>query len=166
MTFFNDISISGRYIYGYLCYINLVTKKDGLKVNKKVDTILKEFTSSNRLDLWHQKAEELDPSVVLDEENNEDYFEYIPFKDILEIRYFYSKHSKEALKALEYLFWIGISNLYVKFDSSTSLRYLNEVLKQFKDFEYLLPDKKVVELCSIEERGGWGNLVELDSFLR
>ncbi|WBX75074.1 hypothetical protein PG911_10435 [Tenacibaculum ovolyticum] len=162
---FNSISISGRYIYGYLCLLNSIKNKQEEKLPNELDVLLKEFVESNELDGWHEKIEEVLPSVIMQKDYEIGYYEVIDssFYDVL--KEYYEKLSDETLKIIDDLFTIGFSNLYGEFDSSESMEYLKNIIDLMSENNLKLPDFNIVENCSVTQRNGWGDLTKLDDYL-
>lgn len=129
----------------------------------ELNELFKEFISSDRLDIWHTKVEDILPSFILDVEviNNE----YFPANIIEEIKCYYKKQPPFIVDIIENLFWLGISNLYSGYDSENSLKYLGLILEKMDEQSFALPDFEIIRGCSVNERHGWGELDDLNNYL-
>jgi len=163
MEDFHKISIRGRYIYCYLCLRNIINIKGLEDIPEFVNTILRSFTSSSRLDEWQSEVDEVMPSIVLDEKNDETYYKLISYEQILGLRRYYLEN-KLVADTIENLIWLGISNLYGGFKSSDTFQYVKKTINLVNDNRIELPDFSVISSCSVNDRGGWGNPVSIDIF--
>lgn len=162
---FNKISISGRYIYGYKCLLSVVDQREKVKILGSLDDILKEFVSTNRLDKWHEKAEEIPPSVILNEKLGVDYYEFIEYSMVLELREYYKFQCDDYLFILENLINIGVVNLYGAFSSEISLAPLKRIVERMTHSNRSLPKFESIENCSVTERKGWGELTRMELWI-
>jgi len=161
---FNQISIRGRYIYCYVCLRNVIASKHFDNIPDFLDIILKLFTLSSELDVWQDSADEVLPSVILDSKNEISRFKVIPHEQILALKVYYLQNELVA-NMIEHLIWLGMSNLYGGFNSAFTLDYVKDVIDLMHSNKVELPNFLIVNSCSVNELGGWGNRVELDSFL-
>lgn len=165
ITRFHDISISGRYIYGYLCLREVINEKRLENLPPALDDIICEFVSSNRLDLWQSRADEVLPSVILNEKNDESYYEYISYAIVLPLREYYKSQPSIVNDLIEKIIDLGLSNLYCGFDTNFSLPYIEQIVKLMNEHSIELPDFGKVASCSVKERHGWGELTNMSNFL-
>jgi hypothetical protein len=165
ITNFNKVSISGRYIYGYLCLLGSLDYYNEPKLPNQIDLLLKEFVQTDVLEVWHENIEELLPSIILQKDFNSGYFEVIDNNLYDVVRDFYLGLRKVSLEILNNLFALGFSNLYGAFDSSDSMEYLENIIILMKDNEIELPSFEIIKNCSVKQRNGWGNLTNMDNYL-
>jgi hypothetical protein len=156
---FNSISIRGRYIYGYLCLLESISNKKLEPLPNELRGLIYEFVSSNQLDIWHSKIEVIMPSSILEARSIENDL------SVSNIIAYYKKQPNFFNILLEELFWIGISNLYGKFDNKISLQYLSAIFDILKQENIPLPDYKIVERCSVTQDRGWGIKTDMENFL-
>lgn len=156
---FNAISIRGRYIYGYLCLLELINNKKIEPLPIELKNLIYEFVSSNQLDIWHSKVEVIVPSFILGTTDIEEDL------SVSNITSYYKKQPDFFNVVLEELFWIGISNLYGSFDNKISLQYLSTIFDILKKENISLPNYKIVEQCSVTQDRGWGFNTEMEKFL-
>ena len=88
ISYFDNISINGRYVYSYLCLRSAINES-GLteEIPEFLNNVLNEFVESDRLDLWQEKVDELLPSYILDTNHNEESFEFVDYHIIIQINY-------------------------------------------------------------------------------
>jgi hypothetical protein len=162
ITKFHRISITGRYIYGYLCLKQFILFEKLTPTPSALDGILCEFVRSNRLDVWHSKAEEVLPSNVLKEDsaiNN-----LMTDSDFEPIKEYYKCQPEDIITIYDELIWLGISNLYGRFDTDNSIRYLESIINILIEKKVELPPFFKVEKCSVTERKGWGELTDMSLY--
>jgi len=164
MEDFHQISITGRYIYCYLCLRNAVKSKGQENIPGFLDAILKTFTSSSRLDDWQGEVDEVRPSIVLNKEKDRNYYKLHSYEQVSELRYYYLKNTLVA-DIVENLIWLGISQLYVGFNSDSSFDYVQDIIDLLKDNKIELPNFSIISDCSVNVANGWGNSIDMDVFL-
>jgi len=164
MEDFHQISITGRYIYCYLCLRNAAKSKGLENIPGFLDAILKTFTSSSRLDDWQSEVDEVRPSIVLDKEKDRNYYKLNSYEQVSELRNYYLKNTLVA-DIVENLIWLGISQLYVGFNSDSSFEYVQDIIDLLKDNKVELPNFSIISNCSVNVSNGWGNSVDMDIFL-
>lgn len=152
---FEFISINGRFIYGYLCLLNTIEHCKYSSLPNELDALYNEFLYSDKLNEWHSKVEEILPSFILD--TNGEIPEYFSIETVQRIKEYYKKQPPFLVDMIENLFYLGISNLYVGFNSENSLQYLNLILQTMADHLIPLPDFEKIRYCSIADQEGWGN---------
>ena len=108
---FNEISINGRYIYIYICLILYLRKNNLPDLPISLEDDLEEFVSSNLLDDWQAKIEEVIPSFILANEYSSQFFEYILEEDYIKLKNYYNNIDSKANKIIENIIWIGASNI-------------------------------------------------------
>lgn len=162
---FHQISIKGRFIYGYLCLRNTIDEMKAQNLPYQLDEILCEFVSSNRLDLWQDRADKVLPSIILDESNDEKYFESITHEIVLILRKYYQSQPPILNELIEELIDLGLANLYCGFDTDISFPYIEQIIKLMIEHNIELPDFQIVETCSVKERHGWGEYANMIDFL-
>jgi len=161
---FHQISITGRYIYCYLCLRNVIVIKSSESIPEFLDVVLKSYTNASRLDIWQNSTDEVLPSVILDQKNEANRFKVISYEQVLILRYYYSQNELVA-KVIENLIWLGMSNLYGGFDSNITIEYVKDIIGLMNDNKIKLPDFAIINSCSVNERRGWGDLIDLNIFL-
>jgi hypothetical protein len=159
---FSSISIRGRFIYGYLCLINLIEYKKLISPPPELNELFQEFVYSDKLDEWHTKVEDILPSFILDIDEVKN--EYFSIDIVYRIKEYYKQHPSFLVDMIEDLFWLGISNLYVAYSSENSLKYLKLLLEKMNKQYAPLPDFKKIEKCSITQRNGWGEYDDLKNY--
>lgn len=160
---FSLISIRGRFIYGYLCLMNSIDYNKLIPLPSELKELFQEFVSSDRLDEWHTKVEDILPSFVLDVDEVKN--EYFPLDIVDRIKDYYKKQPTFFVDMIDDLFWVGISNLYVAYSSESSLKYLELLLGKMNEQFVPLPDFGKVEKCSITQRHGWGEYDDLKKYI-
>lgn len=161
---FHQISIRGRYIYCYLCLKNVIISEGLEDVPEFLNIILKNYSATSRLDDWQGEVEEALPSVILNKENDLNYYKVISYEQALDLRVYYLKNQQVA-DIIENLIWLGMSNLYGGFDSNITFEYVKDVIGVMNDNKIQLPDFSIISSCSVNERGGWGSRIDIDDFL-
>ncbi|RFZ95135.1 hypothetical protein D0C36_06300 [Mucilaginibacter conchicola] len=161
---FHQISINGRYIYCYLCLRKTVESRSLPDIPKVLDFILKDFTNSSRLDVWQDSANEVLPSWILDQEKNADNYKAISYEHALVLRRYYSE-SQLLTDVIENLIWLGMSNLYGRFDSKITFEYVKDIIELMTANNIQLPEFSVVSSHSVDENRGWGNPVNMGDLL-
>lgn len=162
---FHTLSIRGRYIYGYLCLQNVIELKHLDEVPEELDNVIREFLPTDRLDLWHEKAEELLPSVILNNENAREFYEYNSYDSVLKLKQYYEVQPQIICDIVEELIWLGISNLYGGFDTDISFGHLKVIIDLLVKCQIDLPDFNIVKTCSVVERNGWGDRTSMSNFV-
>ena len=159
---FSPISIRGRFIYGYLCLLNSIDHNKLIALPFELNELFQEFVSSNGLDEWHTKVEDVLPSFVLnvDEVNNE----YFPLDVVDRVKEYYTRQPSFFVDMIENLFWLGISNLYVAYSSENSFKYLKLILEKMNEQSIPLPDFEKVKECSITQSDSWGKHDDLKKY--
>ncbi|WP_423735444.1 hypothetical protein [Chitinophaga caseinilytica] len=165
MEKFHSLSITGRYIYGYLCLMHVIEHGNVMPLPESLGIVLKEFVESEKLDKWQDEAESYLPSNILEER-----IDIKPFKSILkerreELALYYLSQKEPFTKVLEALIWLGISNLYVGFDTSITFTYIETIVRLLLDYGIALPDFEKVETCHVTQKGGWGEITKLSLFV-
>ncbi|WP_208094580.1 hypothetical protein [Mucilaginibacter agri] len=130
-----------------------------------LDNLLKEFTNSSKLQDWQDGADDIMPSRLFEEENDVNHYKVISRAQALNLKHYYLKNELAA-EIIEILTWVGISDLYVAFNSKKTFDCVMEVIEILNSNGVELPDFSIVSSCSINENGGWGNRVDMDTFLR
>ena len=121
------------------------------------------IVSSNRLDIWHTKVEDILPSFILNMEDIKN--EYFAVDIITKIELYYKGLPSFIVDLIENAFWIGISNLYSGYKSQETLKYLKLVIKKMTEKHLVLPDFEIVSKCSAMQRHGWGEHDDLNNYL-
>jgi hypothetical protein len=162
---FHLVTIRGRYIYGYLCLLEVIEKESHVNIPEQLNEILTEFVSSDQLDLWHNRSGEALPSIILDEKIGPESYRYLSNETVELFRNYYLSSPEIVREVIESLMWLGISNLYSKFMSSLSLEYLGDIIEVLEHNKVELPNFSKVEHCLIKENDGWGAKGDLSTFL-
>lgn len=149
---FEFISINGRYIYGYLCLLNVIEHRKYSSLPVELDELYNGFLYSDKLNEWHSKVELILPSFILG--TNEEIAEYISIDTVRRIKEYYEKQSLFFVEMIENLFWLGISNLYVGFNSENSLEYLDLIIISMNNHKIPLPDFEKIRHCLITDQEG------------
>ena len=161
---FHQISIRGRYLYCYLCLRNVIISKSLEEIPEFLSVILKNYTATSRLDTWQDSIDEVRPSIILNKENDPKHYTLISYEQVLDLRRYYSKN--ELVKdVIENLIWLGISTLYVGFNSNTTFEYVEDVIGLMNAYKIDLPNFSIISSYSVNERGGWGNFIDIDALL-
>ena len=166
------ISIRGRMVFCILTLeelfkaINLLEDNNSIKLRNK----LKEFTSSNRLDLWEQEINEYDPLSILDIhiDNNYEEYSYLSKEELLKFRDFYLNLPKYILELISNTIEVGAGNIY-----GATGKYSSFTLSPtIKVISYLNNEKKILKTAKMISRkspfiqnNGWGNLFIYDDFI-
>ncbi|NCD71133.1 hypothetical protein [Mucilaginibacter agri] len=161
---FHQISINGRYIYCYLCLRNAIISKRLEDIPKFLKVILEKFTATSRLDEWQDGADDIMPSLILDDEDGIKHYKVISNEQALELQHYYLK-DKLVSDIIECLIWLGVSNLYGGFASKITFEEVKNVIELMSYNKIELPDFSIISSCSVNENGGWGNRVDMDTFL-
>jgi hypothetical protein len=69
-----------------------------------------------------------------------------------------------AKDIIENTVWLGISNLYGRFDTDITLGYLEDVITIMVNQKIRLPDFSIIANCSIKNSDGWGQVIDMSSF--
>ncbi|OOB81618.1 hypothetical protein BZL53_14525 [Flavobacterium columnare] len=163
---FDFISITGRYIYGYLCLNASIVKNNETALPEDLNSLIKGFVETDSLDVWHENIEEIIPSFILNNSYDTGYYEIISEDLYILLKEYYSNISKVTIDIIENLFTLGFSNLYGAFESNISLKYLHKIMEIMEMNNIPLPNYEIVKSCSVTERKGWGELVKMDDFLK
>lgn len=163
IQYFNDISIRGRFIYGYLCFRNSIQNSNSNVIPLELNQLFEEFVVSEKLDAWHTKVEDVLPSFILNVEQPTT--EYFDNSVVNKIKQYYCEQPPFIAEIIENLFWLGISNLYVAYSSENSLKYLKAILEIMDSESLPLPDFGVIERCSASQRHGWGESDSLSNYI-
>lgn len=161
---FELISIRGRFIYGFLCMMNEITYNNSDKLPIELDSLFHEFVSSDKLDDWHSKVEDVIPSYIYDKA--EDKSDFFSSQSIQEIKNFYASQPSYIVETIDDLIWLGVSNLYSGFNSEKSLKCLKSILEKMYKYAVPLPSFEIVKDCSVSQRHGWGNSDDLNRFIK
>ena len=166
ISYFDNISINGRYVYSYLCLRSAINES-GLteEIPEFLNNVLNEFVESDRLDLWQEKVDELLPSYILDTNHNEESFEFVDYHIIIQIREYYQKHQQIIIDIFENIFNMGLANLYGGFNSNITMPYLIDIISDLNLFKIKLPVLKTVKDCSVDEHHGWGVRTKISNFI-
>jgi hypothetical protein len=162
---FHNISISGRFIYGYLCLKKAIKETGAGHLPDVLLELIYEFVSSNSLDSWQQRADEILPSTVLEELNGENYFTFLNTETVLVFRKYYNTVPAIIRDLIEELLLLGMANLYCGYNSNITYQHVGEIITLMKDNKIELPEFSIVEHCSAEERHGWGERVNMSDFI-
>jgi hypothetical protein len=160
---FSNISIRGRFIYGCLCLNRIIYFQKLSKLPEELDNLLHEFLTSDKLDDWQFKVNDILPSFLL--ETNKIDNEYFTQEVVLKVKNYYISQPDYFVDFVDNLFFIGLSNLYIDFNTEYTLSYLKLLLQTMEKYVVPLPDSKLIVECSIEQRHGWGDCSDLDYFL-
>lgn len=160
---FASISIRGRFIYGYLCLMNSIDYNKLIELPSELNALFQEFVSSDKLDEWHTKVEDILPSFILDIEKIE--HSYFSMGDVERIKEYYKKQPSFFVDMIDDLFFLGISNLYVAYSSESSLKYLTLIFEKMNQQSVPLPDFEKVKKCSITKNDRWGECDDLKKFI-
>jgi hypothetical protein len=163
---FHDISINGRFIYGYLCLRKAIDKTGAEHLPDILLEMIYEFVSSNNLDSWQQRADEVLPSTVMDEINGEDYYKFLNMETVIVYRKYYKNQPILIKELIEELLTLGMANLYCGFDSNITYPHVEEIIKLMEDHKIQLPEFSIIEHCSVGERHGWGEGVNMSDFIQ
>ena len=161
---FHQISIRGRYIYCYLCLRSVIISKGLEDIPEFLNVILKTFTISSKLDDWQDVADDVMPSRLLEQENDVEHYKVISYQQVLSLRSYYL-NNKLATEVIENLIWLGITNLYVGFNSSYTFECVKNIIEILNNNNVELPKFSIIKSCLVTEKGGWGNNVDMDDFL-
>ncbi|WP_194096794.1 hypothetical protein [Flavobacterium proteolyticum] len=120
-----------------------------------------EFTNTDRLDIWDEKIEDLNPWNILEEhpDNNPSNYKTLSINEFNELYIFYNSLDKNFIDMIGNVIEIGTGNLYGatgKF-SLFSLKPTLEVLRIAKLEIKQIPDIKFFEFSKFSEENGWGN---------
>ncbi len=160
---FDSISISGRYIYAYLCLLNAIKEQKLEPLPDELEDLIHEFVSSNLLDVWHGKVENILPSFILDDDNHEN--KHLSLKIVIKIKGYYIRQPAFLVSIIDDLFWLGISNLYSSYKSEISFSYVIGIIETMNKEKISLPSFNKIENCSVEERKGWGELTDMQKYI-
>lgn len=163
VNLFSQISINGRFIYGYLCLNNAIKNSRSDELPFELEELCQEFVSTDKLDNWHTKVEDLLPSFLLD--TVEIKGEFFHLDTIEKIKLYYQKQPLFIVNIIENLFWLGISNLYTSYRSDYSLKYLKIIIEKMNEYKLELPLFETIKNCSSSEKHGWGNPDNLRKYL-
>jgi hypothetical protein len=165
MNKFSNITIRGRYIYGYLCISNMIPKYNLPSLPDKLNQTIKTFTISVELDEWLLFAEEVIPSTVLENYNNEKYFEHFLISDIIELREYYVLIPDQLLNIIEELIRLGISNIFAAYNSEDSMPHIMKIIEIMNTSNTDLPNFEIISDCIIKNGDGWGNECDMEKYL-
>lgn len=126
---------------------------------------LEEFVSSNLLDDWQAKIEEIIPSFILANVYSSRYFEYTTEENYIKLRSYYNCLDSNATTIIENIIWIGASNIYSNFDSNLSMEYFLKAIDIILGSNISLPEVSIVESLNISQDGGWGKRTQMKNFL-
>ncbi|SHE56156.1 hypothetical protein [Chryseobacterium takakiae] len=163
--FFNNISINGRYIYGYKCLLEFLKNKDLPRLPVRLEKDIEEFVSSNTLEFWHENIEEVLPTIILNNTYDSGYYEIIEYNYYIELLEYYTGLNNECLTLIDNLLYIGINNLYGQFKSELTLNYLEDIILIMKRNQIELPQINHIFSLTIDQKNGWGNRVKMKDFL-
>ena len=127
----------------------------------KILETLWEFTNTDRLDIWDEKIEDLNPWNILEEhpDNNPSDYKTLSINEFNELYIFYNSLDKNFIDMIGNVIEIGTGNLYGatgKF-SLFSLKPTLEVLRIAKLEIKQIPDINFFEFSKFSEENGWGN---------
>ena len=160
---FDSISIRGRYTYGYLCLLNALKEQELEPLPDELKDLIHEFVSSNQLDIWHSKVEDILPSFLIDNDNKK--INLLSLKVVMKVKEYYIRQPVFLVSIIEDLFWLGITHLYCAYKSEESLSYLAGIFEQMNKEKITLPNFNKIKDCSVEERNRWGNLVDMQKYI-
>lgn len=158
------ISIRGRFAFGVKCLEKYIEQnKISNKWTEKLFDTLWEFTHSSRLDLWHDKINDLDPWNLLDPNSGipSDY-KTLKEDEFYELKDFYNSLNKNFVDMIGCTIEIGTGNLYGGTGrySQASLNPTIELVKIAKKELIELPNIKAFMFTKFSEDDGWGNHFE------
>jgi hypothetical protein len=162
---FENISIRGRYIYGYLCLNKYIREKKYQALPNKLERNIEDFVSSGQLDLWHESIEEVLPAIILNNNYNSGYYEIVDFDYYNELLKYYLSLSHECLILIDNLLYIGINNLYGQFKSELTLAYLQNIIVIMNRNKMDLPQVNYVFNLTVDQKNGWGDRVNMKDYL-
>ena len=163
---FHSISITGRYIYGYLCLLQVIKAKQLKPLPIELEKIIIQFVSTNSFDLWQEEVDLFIPSRVIDENNDLSANDILPEEIKLNLKKYYLSQPKILIDIIESVIWLGMSNLYGEFKSEITLPYITDIIKLLINENIELPDFNLINKCSISQRKGWGDITVMDNFLQ
>lgn len=131
-----SISIRGRLAFCLKCLENafLQEGKTGVESNFILGNLW-EFTSSNALDDWEPKIDEITPVCLLDGKFDISEFYIIDHEMVVRLRNFYLSNPEYLNELIDYSISVGVNNIYGNTNEYSSLT--------------LEPTLKVIELCEI-----------------
>lgn len=162
---FENISIRGRYIYGYLCLIRYISEKKFQTLPNKLLNDIEDFVSSGQLDSWHESIEEVLPTIILNNTYESGYYEIIEYNYYIELLEYYTSLNNECLTLIDNLLYIGINNLYGQFKSELTLNYLEDIIIIMKKNQIELPQVNHIFSLTIDQKNGWGNRVKMKDYI-
>lgn len=157
-----SISIRGRFAFGVKCLEQYVNENniEGKWIDKLLNTLW-EFTTSERLDLWDEKINDLDPWNILDThpENKAEGYKSLTGKEFYDLKDFYASLDKGFVEMIGNTIEIGTRNLYGgtgKFSNET-LQPTLELTRVAKNLLNNIPKIEDFEFSRFSEQNGWGN---------
>jgi hypothetical protein len=143
---FHTVSISGRYVYGYLCLIALMRHQGLEPMPALLDNKLREYVESDSLDVWEDDIEQL--------LNEDDANSFAPY---------FRSQPQLFQDVLEDLIELGRGNLYGGFSSKFTFTYIKSIIELLQKNNIKLLDIKIVGQFPLSERHGWGNRISFSS---
>jgi hypothetical protein len=160
---FSSISTRGRFIYGYLCIREAIKHCELSVLPLELDELFHEFVSSDRLDVWHEKVEDILPSWIIDSDRVDS--KVFSIDVVTRIMSYYRLQPKFLVDMIDKLFWMGIANLYVAFNSEKTFKELASIVRIMEENSVPLPEFDKVKNCSANQRGGWGQQDNLRNYI-
>ncbi len=160
------ISIRGRMAFAIQCIDNYIHFKNINNFEAELTLVidkLKEFLTSNTLDVWDEQVRDLLPSSILDNhpQNNLEDYEYVDFEIAKKLEEAYRSLPIDLINIIDYSAAIGSNNLYeciVGFSSKTLTPLLN-IIKVLRASNIELPEiDKYLDYKFIKEEG-WGEII-------
>lgn len=165
MKNFKNISISGRYIYSYLCIKSYLSFNPEIILPNYINELLIEFVNTNRKDNWQGLVDEILPSTVMDENFNPEIESKLNSLETKKIKEFYEGISGDLFNLIDNTFWLGLENLYGKYDSEITMPYVENNINILLKNHIELPDYQKISNLTSDINSGWGEITNMKKFI-
>lgn len=157
------LSIRVRMFYAIECLQKALIEKQLMdKIMSEIVIFLKTYTSSVKLDVWEKIANEIAPSTIMDENENNRFneYEYISESDAIKLKNEYSLLPCYITDLIDAVIEVGVTNLYGGTDEYSPLTYeaVLNVVNLLLTNNITPPTIKTLPNFLFSENDGWGRV--------
>ena len=154
-----NISIRGRMAYCISCFENVLLQYGYDK--EKWEFVLEQLWSFMNVEYvgdWFYQTAEILPECILEDEYNEDSYEFIDKRQFNELYKLYADTCKVIKQIIRLIFELGSRELYGRIQgcSESTIVVVEKVVKLCEKENIQLPDMADYKKYSFYVNGGWG----------
>jgi hypothetical protein len=119
---------------------------------------LKKYANSEKLGAWHYPYSEISPLSILNDEYDENSWDYITEDEFMKLRELYNNSDLQIIEIIDNIFEISTKDLYSSIinESQYTLDKLIEIAETLKKRKCRLPRVRLLDGSQITDGNGWG----------